>query len=139
MSEFKFRELRQLEICVAAEPNHRLAKARKVSLSDVAKEPIIAFTVTNYPEHRLWLTELFAPLGKVPQIREEHDSVTSLIASVEAGRGVAVVLEPFKRFAPRVKIRRLTPPPPSVPFGLACAKGPHSELISRFFSAAERS
>jgi LysR family transcriptional regulator, benzoate and cis,cis-muconate-responsive activator of ben and cat genes len=139
ISEFKFRELRRFEICVAVEPNHRLAKARKVSLEEVAKEPIIAFTLTNYPEHRVWLTELFAPLKKVPRICEEHDSVTSLIASVEAGRGVAMVLEPFKRFAPRVKIRHLTPPPPPVPFGLACAKGPHSELISRFFSAAERS
>jgi LysR family transcriptional regulator, benzoate and cis,cis-muconate-responsive activator of ben and cat genes len=138
MSEFTFRELRRFDVCVAMEPNHRLAKTRKVLLEEVANEPVIAFTITNYPEHRLWLMKLFAGLKTTPRIREEHDSVSSLIASVEAGRGVALVLEPFKRFAPRVKIRQITPPPPPVPFGLACAKGPHSELISHFFSAAAK-
>ena len=79
---------------------------RKVGLEQVANERLIAYTLADYPEYHSWLADLFAPLKRPPKIAEEHDSSTSLIASVEAGRGVdeqvrfelhgfRVVREPF--------------------------------------------
>src|SRR5213083_2510873 len=84
-----------LMTCVAVHPTHSLARARKVSLEQVANERLIGFAFADYPEYHLSFANLFAPLKRVPQIAEEHDSSTSLIAAVEAGRGVALVLQGF--------------------------------------------
>jgi len=66
---------------------------------------------------------LFAPLNRLPQIAEEHDSVTSLIAAVESGRGVAVITQSLKCLAgPRLKIRPLQPAPPPLAVGIAYSK-----------------
>jgi DNA-binding transcriptional LysR family regulator len=81
---------------------------------------------------------LFAPLNRPPQIAEEHDSATSLIASVEAGRGVALVLEPFKCFAPRVKICALVPPPPPLVISIASRKETNSPAVASFIVTAKR-
>ncbi|HEY5894344.1 MAG TPA: LysR substrate-binding domain-containing protein [Chthoniobacterales bacterium] len=139
LAEFVFEELRQYAVCVAVHPAHPLARARKVGLEQVARERLIAYTLADYPEHHLWLTELFAPLNRPPQIAEEHDSATSLIASVEAGRGVALVLESFKCFVgPRVKIRPLNPPPPPLVVGIAFRREGNSKATENFIAAARR-
>ena len=55
---------------------------------------------------------MFAPLNRSLQIVEEHDSITSLIAAVESGRGVAVIAQPLNGLAsPRLKIRPSTSAP----------------------------
>jgi len=57
------------------------------------------------------------------QIAEENDSTSSVIAAVEAGRGVAVVAQGFICLAGlRVKVRPLTPAPPAIVFGIAYRK-----------------
>src|SRR5579859_1013103 len=89
-----FEELQRLAVCVALHPSHPLARARRVGLEQVAQEQLIAFTLADYPEHRAWIAGLFAPADRPPQIVEEHDSMTSLIAAVESGRGVAVIAQP---------------------------------------------
>jgi DNA-binding transcriptional LysR family regulator len=75
---------------------------------------LIAYSRACYPEYH---DQLVALLGK-PQIAEEHDSATSLIAAVEAGRGVAIVPQCFACLAgPRLKVRPLTPAPPPLVVG----------------------
>jgi DNA-binding transcriptional LysR family regulator len=64
-----------------------------------------------------------ASLKLAPQIAEEHDSASSIIAAVEAGRGVTVVGQIFTCWAGlRVKIHPLTPAPPAIVFGIAYPK-----------------
>ncbi|HTA31502.1 MAG TPA: LysR substrate-binding domain-containing protein, partial [Candidatus Cybelea sp.] len=105
-----FEELQRLAVCVALHPAHPLARARRVGLEQVAREHLITFTLADYPEHRARITELFAPLNCSPQIVEEHDSITSLIAAVESGRGVALIAQPLNGLgSPRLKIRPLQP------------------------------
>ena len=106
-------ELQHHCVCVATHPSHSLARARRVGLEQVSKERLVAFTLADYPEHQAWIAEMFASLNRAPQIVEEHDSITSLIAAVESGRGVAVIAQPLKGLAsPRLKIRPLQPAPP---------------------------
>ena len=88
-----FESLKRYAVCVAVHRAHPLAAARNVSLRKLAGERLIVYTRADYPEYHDWLTDLFKTLGGVPAIGEEHDSVTSLIASIEAGRGVAIVPE----------------------------------------------
>jgi DNA-binding transcriptional LysR family regulator len=134
-----FEELQRHAVCVAMHPSHPLARARKVGLEQVAKERLIAFTLADYPEHHAWITDLFAPLNRPPQIVEEHDSATSLIAAIEAGRGVALVSQRLDCLAgPRLKVRPLQPAPPPLVIGVAYRKEANSAATVNFIAAAKR-
>jgi len=138
MEGLVFEEVRRYAICVAMHPAHPLARARKVTLEKVAAERLITYTLADYPEYHAWLSELFTPLKRSPQIAEEHDSSTSLIASVEAGRGVALVQQGFECLAgPRLKVRLLTPA--SWPFvvGIAYRKEANSTATENFIAAVK--
>jgi len=122
---------------LAMPPAHPLARERRVGLEQIAKERLIAFTRKDYPEHHAWIADLFAPLNRSPQIVEEHDSITSLIAAVESGRGVAVIAQPINGLAsPRLKIRSLQPAPPPLAIGIAYCKKFRSTAAENFVDAA---
>jgi len=132
-----FKELRRYAVCVAVPVAHPLARARKVGLKQLIDERLIAFTLADYPEYHAWLANLFAPFKRPPQIAEEHDSATSLIAAVEAGRGAALVQEAFQCFAgQRVKLRALAPAPPPLVVGIACRRQARSAAAESFIGAA---
>jgi len=134
-----FEELQRLAVCVALHPAHPLARARRVSLEQVAKERLVAFSLADYPEHQAWIASLFAPLNRSPQIVEEHDSITSLIAAVESGRGIAVIAQPPNGLAsPRLKIRPLQPAPPPLAVGIAYSRKFRSAAADHFIEAAKR-
>jgi DNA-binding transcriptional LysR family regulator len=134
-----FEELQRLPVCVAMNPAHPLAKARGVGLEQVAKERLITFTVADYPEHHAWIADLLAPLNCSPLIAEEHDSITSLIAAVGSGRGVAVIAQPLDGLgSPRLKIRPLQPAPPPLGVGIAYRKKFRSAATDNFIAAARR-
>jgi DNA-binding transcriptional LysR family regulator len=79
------------------------------------------------------------PLNLSPHIIEEHDSITSLIAAVESGRGVAVIAQPLNGLAsPRLKIRPLQPAPPPLAVGIAYRKKSRSKSTDNFIEAARR-
>lgn len=50
-----FEELHRYAVCVAVNPTHPLARARRVGLEQVAKERLIAYTLADYPEYHSWL------------------------------------------------------------------------------------
>jgi DNA-binding transcriptional LysR family regulator len=134
-----FDELQRQPVCVALHPAHPLARARKVGLEQVANECLVAFTHADYPEHQAWVAGLFAPLNRAPQIVEEHDSITSLIAAVESGRGVAVIAQPHNGLAsPRLKICPLRPAPPPLGIGIAYRKKFRSTATDNFIEAVKR-
>ena len=134
-----FEELQRHAVCVAVHPAHPLARARRVGLKEVAEEHLVAFTLADYPEHQAWIAGLFAPLNRPPQIVEEHDSFTSLIAAVESGRGVAVIAQPLNGLgSPRLKIRPLQPAPPPLGLGIAYRKKLRSTATDNFIDAARR-
>jgi DNA-binding transcriptional LysR family regulator len=92
-----------------------------------------------YPEHQAWIADLFAPLTRSPQIVEEHDSITSLIAAVESGRGVAVIAQlPNGLASSRLKVRPLQPAPPPLGVGIAYRKKFRSTVTNNFIDAAKR-
>lgn len=134
-----FEELRRFPIRVAIHPAHPLARTRKVRLEQVAAERLITYTLADYPEYHAWLSGLFAPLKRPPQIAEEHDSSTSLIAAVEAGRGVGLVQKGFECLAgPRLKLLPLSPAPPPFVVGVAYPKGRRPAAAQSFIAVAQR-
>jgi LysR family transcriptional regulator, benzoate and cis,cis-muconate-responsive activator of ben and cat genes len=108
----KFEELCRQAVCVAMHPAHRLANVSRVGIEELSSERLVAFTREDYPEHHKWLKDLFAAAARMPPIAEEHDSCNSLIASVEAHKGVALVLQGFEGLAgSRLRVKRLVPRP----------------------------
>ena len=134
-----FEELQRYPFCVAVHPTHPLARARKVGLEQVARERLLAVTLSDYPDYHALIDRVFAPLNRVPQIAEEFDSATSLIAALEGGRGVALVSQALKSFAgSRLKIRPLRPSPPPLIVGIAYRKSKPSPATVKFIAAAKR-
>ncbi len=133
-----FEELRRYAVRVVMSPSHPLARVRKLGLDRVAEHPLIAFTLADYPEHHAWIAGLFASLDRPPRIAEEHDSATSLIASIEAGRGVALVQEGIQCLTgSRLKISPLFPPPPPLSVGIAYPAHGRPAVTDRFVAAAK--
>jgi DNA-binding transcriptional LysR family regulator len=87
----QFKELARYPIRVAVAPNHRFAKAKSLTLGEVASEPLFGYRQKDYPEYHEFFGEIFGSTRPKPKIAEEHDGVTSIIAAVESGRGVALV------------------------------------------------
>ena len=137
MAGVTFEELRRYALCVAVAVGHPLAQARKVSLKQLLDEPLIAYTRADYHDYHVMLAQLFAPFKRRPEIVEEHDGATSLIASVAAGRGVAIATETFASFAgPRVKIIPLLPAPRPLRVGVAYLKKTVPAVAKNFIAAA---
>ncbi len=139
LAEFEVEELCRYPVCVALSHHHPLARTREVGLRHLLKEPLIAFTLAEYPEYHAWIADLFAPFPRPPQIAEEHDSVTSLIAAVEARHGVALVSQSLSLLAgPRLKLRLLQPAPPPLVVGIARRKDNTSAATTNLITAARQ-
>jgi DNA-binding transcriptional LysR family regulator len=139
-----FHPLRRYAVHVAVSPAHPLARKRRVTLPQIAAERIVGYTLADYPEYHAWLARLLAPVAgdgtrRGPVIAEEYDSATSLIAAVEAGRGLALVPESFACFAgPRVVLRPITPPPVKMEIGLAHLDEALVPAVAKFVEMAEK-
>ncbi len=129
----EFEELARGNMILAVAPKHPLARQRSVTLEEILRQPLIAFSRQEYPDYHEALSTLFAKSKTKPRIAEEHDSVSSLIAALEAGSGVAIVTESMACVAgPRLKLIPLSPAPEPFVIGAAWPKGvlaPTAELF----------
>ncbi len=84
-------DLARYAVCVAVAPKHPLAKSKSISLEQISREPLVGYSRKDYPEYHDMLEKLFASVGGKPRIVGEHDGVSSIVAAVESGRGLALV------------------------------------------------
>jgi DNA-binding transcriptional LysR family regulator len=132
-----FEELARYEMCVAVAPKNPLAKLKSVSLEQISREPIIAYSRKDYPEYHAMLEKLFAPVGHKPKIAGEHDGVTSILAAVESGRGFALVPSCVVCMAgPRLKLLSLRPALPPILVVAVWRKESETQQVKNFIAAA---
>jgi len=137
MPGIEFHELARYAVCVAAAPTHPLAGVKSPRLREIFRERLIAYSREDYPEYFRWLESLAA---SVPVPAEEHDSATSLVASVESGRGVALVPETFSCFAgTRLTVRKIIPALAPFVVGVANRKSDKSDSVAAWLHAAKAS
>jgi len=130
-------DLARYEMCVALAPQHPFAKLKFVSLEQISREPLIAYSRKDYPEYHEQLEKLFAPFGRKPRLAGEHDGITSLIADVEVGRGFALVPSCVACMAgPRLKLVPLRPALPLIPVAAVWRQELETELVKNFIAAA---
>jgi DNA-binding transcriptional LysR family regulator len=116
---------------------HRFARLREVPLRDVAREPIVGRNRNEYPEAHATVLKLLAPYTRSPKFVEEYDSVASLIAAVEAGRGVAFVVQVVSLYAGRrLVLRPFKPAAPLMPLAMAYRTDGVSAATAAFMAAA---
>jgi DNA-binding transcriptional LysR family regulator len=137
LREFNFTEVMRDTMLLAVSPKHPLAKHKSVKLEDVVREPLVAYNRKDYPEAYKMLVGYFADIKK-PNIIEEHDSVNSLIAAVEAGVGVAIVTNSLKCTAGwRLKFVPFSPPLPPIVVGAFSPKKKLSPSAEKFLECAK--
>jgi len=135
----RFEELAHETVRLAVAPRHPLAGRRSVTLEEALKEPFITYSRKDYPDAYELLMATFAALHRQPRIGEEHDSVSSLIASVEAGNGVALAPESLGCTAgPRLKLIPLSPAPEPMSIGVAWSKTGLTAAAGRFLECARK-
>jgi DNA-binding transcriptional LysR family regulator len=133
-----FFELARYAMVAAVAPNHPLAKLNTISLQQVAPEPLIGLNHENYPEYHTETKKLFAAVRLKPNFTEEHEGGTSIIAAVEAGRGIALVPSSLACIVgTRVKLIPLKPALPPIPVGALWCKDTESVMVKNFIAAAK--
>ena len=135
----RFEQLLRDPVCLAVAPKHPLAGRRAITLEETAREPLITYSRKEYPDAHESLAALFAPIKRKPRIVEEHDSVSSLIAAVEAGAGVAVSPESLACIAgPRLKFVPISPAPAPLIVGAAWLKDGLTAAAEQFLRCARQ-
>ena len=142
MQQLAFEKLRSYPVCAALRAGHRLAQAKAIDLAELKDERLMVYSREEYPEYHYWLRSLFGrAIQGLLANAEEHDSGTSLIAAVEAGRGVAVVASVFCSVAgPRIKLRPIQPSPAPLVVGVAYHRrrvGPAARQFVRTLTGLE--
>lgn len=133
----KFELLGEYPICVAMPNAHPLARMKALKLEQIAGEPLVAYSRTDYPEYHTMLTELFRPTGRAPRIAEEHDSAPSLIAAAEIGRGLVIAPSCLGMLAgARLKLRPIRPAPAPIQLGAVFDPQRLSGATVKFLAAA---
>ena len=135
LSGLAFEPLQSYPSCVAMPPAHPLARRSAVTTQRLLDEKLVAYARADYGEYHAMLENVFAATGRQPVIAEECDSATSLMAAVEAGRGVAIVPSVFRCLAGgRLKLRPLTPAPPALVVGVAHPSGKGTPAAQRLLA-----
>ena len=136
--DLRFEELLRQQVLLGVAPGHPLAQLRSVSLTDAAKEPFISLAREDFPEYNAYLSAVFAQVKNKPRVIEEYDNMMGLISAIEAGTGVAMVVDLLvQSFGSRVKVVRLTPEPKPIGFGIAARKGRLSPATEKFWQCAK--
>lgn len=131
-------EIATYPIRVAMQSTHRFTRLRRVRLRDIADESLVTFSRDGYPEAHQGLAKLLAPYTRAPNVVAEYDTSVSLIAGVEAGRGIALLFETAGRLASgRLVLRPLDPDPPPLPISVAYSSDGASSMALSFVAAAK--
>lgn len=130
-------ELARYETCVVVGATHPLAKAKVVSLKQVASEPVATYGRKDYPGYNKHLTKMFAAIGRKPRIGSEHDSGSSLLAALTAGREFALLPICVRGVAgARLRFLKLRPALPSWSIVALWRKDAATEAVRAFVTAA---
>ena len=134
-----FEEIERYPMCVAVSPQHPFARKKTIGLRQIVDQPLIGYTRKDYPDFYEYLEKIFAPVGRLPMIVEEHDGVNSIIAAVESGRGVALGPSCLAcMVGPRLKLIPIAPGVAPIPVVAAWRTKEVSDLVEKFVAAARR-
>jgi LysR family transcriptional regulator, benzoate and cis,cis-muconate-responsive activator of ben and cat genes len=133
-----FEELARDQIRLAVPPKHPFARLRSISIARAAGEPLVAYNRKDYPDYHELLATLFAGSKAQPRIVEEHEGAGGLVTAVEAGTGLAFVVQSLScSIGPRLKLIPLSPAPAPIIVGAAWSRERFTPAAEQFFRCAQ--
>lgn len=106
---------------LAVNRRHPLARRARVTLAEVAREPLLVYGRRDYPEYWEMIRGWLKPPGARPRLAGEYDGAESLLAAVESGLGVALVSARTAHLFPRrVQLKLVTDGPPPLCIAAGC-------------------
>ena len=105
-----FRSIASYETVVAVAKNHPLAKKSVIKLKDLKSMFFIGMSEASYPGYRRWLMQTCRQVGFSPKVLQDADIERTVIQSVAAGLGVALLPDQVKKLPhASVVFRELSP------------------------------
>ncbi len=115
-----FEEFGRDHLRLAVGRNHPLAKLRSVSVNELRKQSLVAYSRKEYPEYHVYLGALFGGPQTRPPIAEEYDDGVGLVTALEAGSGVAILPQSLAlTTGSRIKLIPIVPAPSPLVIGVA--------------------
>lgn len=131
-------EICSYPLCVVLSKKHRFAQNRVVRMEELAKEPIISLSRRGFRWYNALVERVLSPYNRNLEIVEEFDDSRSLIAAVEAGRGLAIVGSVVALTAGRrLAFRPLRPDPQPLSIVVAYRQMAATPLLEEFLSCAK--
>jgi len=119
--------------CVAMSPNHPLNAKKSISPAQLDGARMVLFSQQEYPEYWQRVTSWFKGHGMNALIAGEYDGANSLASAIEAGLGVALVVERMACSFPRLSLKPLKPEPEPVCIAAGVAAARRSDVILQVF------
>lgn len=120
---------------VAMSRNHPLNAKKTISPSDLDDARMVLFSQQEYPEYWQRVTSWFKGHGMNALIAGEYDGANSLVSAIEAGLGVALVVERIACSFPRLSLKPLTPEPEPVCIAAGLSAARRGDPILQVFVA----
>jgi DNA-binding transcriptional LysR family regulator len=126
------------EPLVAALPKSRKVRAKRIRIADLAGEPFIVFQRSSSPEVFDTIVRACNDNGFSPRLHNELNNMNSVLATVEAGEGVAVIPASARNLrADNVSFFRLQPDDVRIDFVAAWQKKEPSVALKLFLELLE--
>lgn len=89
--EIRWQNLREYHWRLVMKNTHPLAEKNKISVQDLAGEKLLLYDREQYPEYWDRVTSFFRENKMQAKVAGEFDGISSLLAALEAGMGVALL------------------------------------------------
>ena len=137
MRGLTFETIRRHPPGIICSPVSPLAQQRAVRPAEIAGSKLVVYRAKDFPEYHGWVSKVLGVSKSRLVISEECSDVMSLMAAVQAGRGVAVVgdfITPL--IGDRVRFVPFVPGAHSLEVGLLYRKSDHDKSVKGFLAAS---
>ena len=118
---------------LALSAGHSLSEKKTIAPADLDHQRLLLFCQRDYPEYWQRVTGWFKEQGINARVAGEYDGANSLISAVEAGLGVALVVERMACSFPRVRLKPVKPEPAPVQIAAGLPASKAQEPMLRVF------
>jgi LysR family transcriptional regulator, benzoate and cis,cis-muconate-responsive activator of ben and cat genes len=129
-NEFELVVLRRIPLQAVLPDDHPLAKRESIGLPELKNETFIGFDEACFPGRNATICAACQRAGFTPRFRHPVESLTALLATVAAGKGVTLTPEEVSQLPhPRAVFLQLKPPVPSISSAAAFRKGEKNRAL----------
>jgi len=126
------------EPLIAALPKTRKVRGKRLRIADLAEEPFIVFQRSSSPQVFDTIVRVCNDNGFSPRLQNELNNMNSVLATVEAGEGVAIIPASARNLrADNVSFFRLQPDDVRIDFVAAWQKKERSIALKLFLELLE--